>query len=180
MKTAPSTHSPTTVSPDDERSSAGPARTTCYKAALDAGAVGIAVLRPLGAAEFPLQDGTVPEEPIRVAPAPTSYVDLIRRFADEFPSSTGICAGANDQGVELWNERVYQALGPAGPAPSIGQPMLGPRTLGTRFPRRALLQYEGRLSRASGLRSLNRLARLHARAQGGRNRPTHRHAERSP
>ena len=65
----------------------------------------------------------MPEEPIRVAPAPTSYVDLIRRFADEFPSSTGICAGANDQGVELWNERVYQALGPAGPAPSIGQPM---------------------------------------------------------
>ena len=124
VKLEPSTHSPVAVLSDDERSSAGPARTACYKVALDAGAVGITVLQPLGADEFPLQDGTVPDEPIRIAPAPTSYVDLIRRFADEFPSSTGICSGANDHGVELWNERVCQALGPVGPAPSIGQPML--------------------------------------------------------
>jgi hypothetical protein len=77
VKLEPSTHSPAAVSPDDKRSSAGPARTTCYKVALDAGAVGMTVLQPLGADEFPLQDGTVPDEPIRIAPAPTSYVDLI-------------------------------------------------------------------------------------------------------
>ena len=126
VKTEAPDSSTVVVSSDDggqPSSSAGPARPARVvrcKVLLDAGTVGITVQRCLSASEFPLQDGVEPYEPIRLASARTSYVELARRLADEFASGTGICYGANDFGTTLWGERVCQALGPVAPASLVG------------------------------------------------------------